>query len=124
MSGPHMKKAIFLSLFICTALLAGDLPKQLEHDVRFLASDETEGRGLGTKGIQKAATFIETRMRELKLTPAFGKTYRQSFRVKTGVALAGVNELQGVARDFWTPLGFTSSGAFSAPIAFAGYGIA
>src|SRR5437763_12297097 len=33
------------------------------------------------------------------------------------------NRLGSVAADAWTPLGFSSSGKFSAPVVFVGYGI-
>jgi len=94
-----------------------------DHDVHVLAADDMEGRGLGTKGIERAATFIETRLRDLKLQPAFGKSYRQPFEVKTGVAMGDGNRIDGIAAGDWTPLGFSSSGSFDAPLVFAGYGI-
>jgi Tol biopolymer transport system component len=106
-----------------SSLAAADEP-QLRKDVTFLASDEAEGRGIGTKGIDRAADYLEARMKAIGLAPAFGKSYRQPFPIKTGVAIDEGNELQGVAKDDWTPLGFSSSGAFSGPIAFVGYGIA
>jgi Tol biopolymer transport system component len=82
-----------------------------------------EGRGLGTKGITQAATYIETQLKAAKLEPAFGKSYRQKFPVKMGVSLGAKNAIEGLASDDWTPLGFSSPGAFSGRIAFAGYGI-
>jgi Tol biopolymer transport system component len=97
--------------------------KQFERHVCVLAADDMEGRGLGTRGIDKAAAYLETQLRALKLKPAFGSSYRQPFKVKTGVALAEGNRLSGVAKDDWTPLGFSSSGAFKGPLVFAGYGI-
>ncbi|HXM79736.1 MAG TPA: PA domain-containing protein, partial [Thermoanaerobaculia bacterium] len=93
------------------------------RDVTVLASDEMEGRGLGTKGLDKAADWIEARLRALKLQPAFSGSYRQSFDVKTGVTLEPGNALSGVPDGDWSPLGFSSSGAFSGEIAFVGYGI-
>ena len=33
------------------------------------------------------------------------------------------NRLDGVAADDWSPLGFSSSGAFKGEVAFVGYGI-
>src|SRR6266550_2151324 len=101
-----------------------DLAKQFEHDIKIVAADDMEGRGLGTKGIDRAAAFLETRLRELKLQPAFGKSYKQPFEVKTGVEMGEGNRLANVAADAWTPLGFSSSGKFSAPVVFVGYGIA
>lgn len=91
--------------------------------VEFLAADEREGRGLGTKGIEQAAEMIETRLQDAELKPAFGKSYRQSFRVKTGVEKEPGNVLDGVDGDSWTPLGFSSSGSFAGELAFVGYGI-
>jgi Tol biopolymer transport system component len=112
-----------VALFLLPSFAHADEP-QLRKDVGYLASPETEGRGIGTKGIDKAADYLEGRMKSIGLEPAFGKSYRQPFPIKTGVALDGGNELKGVATDDWTPLGFSSSGTFTGPIAFVGYGIA
>src|SRR3954452_14922520 len=71
-----------------------DLAKQFEHDIKIVAADDMEGRGLGTKGIDRAAGFLEGRLRELKLEPAFGKSYKQPFQVKTGVKMGEGNRLE------------------------------
>ena len=92
-------------------------------DITTLASEQMEGRGIGTKGIGLAADFIEARLKSLGLKPAFGKSYRQPFDVKTGVALGDGNRLAGIADADWTPLGMSSSGAFKGELAFVGYGI-
>ena len=96
---------------------------RIERDVRTLASDEMEGRGLSTKGIERAAAWIEKRFRELPLEPAFGSSYRQQFSVKTGVSRGAGNELSGAAAEDWTPLASASSGEFDGEVAFVGYGI-
>jgi len=96
----------------------------LFHDAVFaLAADSMEGRGITTVGITRAAGWIERRMRAIGLKPAFGKSYRQRFPIKTGVALAGGNRIEGLSSEEWTPLGFSSSGEFSGPLVFVGYGI-
>jgi len=120
-----MKRTIPLLLLLCATTFADDakLTKSLETDVRTLAAPNMEGRGLGTKGIGLAATYIEARLRGLGLQPAFDKSYRQPFPVKMGVSLGKGNKLEGVADGDWTPLGFSSAGAFSGPLAFVGYGI-
>jgi aminopeptidase YwaD len=112
--------------FLLSLALAApaDLAKQFEHDIKIIAADDMEGRGLGTKGIDRAAAFLEARLRELGLKPAFAKSYRQPFDVKIGVAMGEGNRLSNVAAGGWTPLGFSSSGAFNAPVVFVGYGIA
>ena len=91
--------------------------------VETLASDEYEGRGLGTEGLALAARYLEQRLRALGLEPAFGDSYQQPLDVKTGVELIDGNDLAGVARDQWTPLGFSSPGSFAGELAFVGYGI-
>src|SRR2546430_7252056 len=108
------------SLLVCASAVAQEakLAKEFEHDIKIVAADDMEGRGLGTKGIDRAAAFLETRLRELKLQPAFGKSYKQPFEVKTGVEMGEGNRLGSVAADAWTPLGFSSSGRFSAPVVF------
>ncbi len=99
------------------------LAGSFQAGVDVLADDAMEGRGLGTAGIRKAADWIESRMRAIGLEPAFGKSYRQTFPVKTGVSKTSGNRLDGVAEADWTPLGFSSPGAFSGELAFVGYGI-
>ena len=54
--------AVFLFF---TSILHADIRK----DVAFLAADEQEGRGLGTKGLARAAGYLETRMRAIGLPP-------------------------------------------------------
>src|SRR5215212_6121072 len=112
--------------FLLAAALGtpADVASQFARDVHVLAADDMEGRGLSTKGIERAAEYIEKRLRGTGLEPAFGTSYRQPFEVKTGVAAGEGNELAGFDAADWTPLGFSSSGSFSAPVAFVGYGIA
>ena len=110
------------------ALAAGDGPppelaRRFESDVRALAADDMEGRGLGTAGLRRAADYVEKRLRRLGLGPAFASGYRQPVKVKTGVALADGNVLEGMAAADWTPLGASSSGAFAGEVVFLGYGI-
>jgi Tol biopolymer transport system component len=108
-----------------SALLAtADIEHQFERDVKVLASDRMEGRGLGTQGIERAADWIEGQLSAFT-KPAFpNHSYRQPFRVKTGVKLDAGNRLTGLADTDWTPLGMSSSGPFRGDIAFVGYGIA
>jgi len=116
---------MIVQLLLAIALGApADIAKQFEHDVKIIAADDMEGRGLGTKGIDRAAAFLEGRLRELKLKPAFGTSYKQPFEVKTGVEMGDGNRLANLPADAWTPLGFSSSGKFNAPVVFVGYGIA
>src|SRR6188474_1689723 len=95
-----------------------DLASRFARDVAVLASDEMEGRGLGTAGLGRAADWIEKRVRAIGLAPAFPGGYRQDFDVKTGIALEEGNALEGVPKDSWIPLGMSSPGAFAGELAF------
>lgn len=108
-------KIVLLSLLLATA--------PIEKHIRHLSSDAMEGRGLDTKGLAAAAAYIEDELRAAKLAPAFGTSYRQRFPVKVGVKYGAKNEIAGLAKDDWTPLGFSSNGTIDAPIVFVGYGI-
>jgi len=99
------------------------LAEEFRSGVYALADDSMEGRGLGTNGIVRAANWIERALRSRGMEPAFGKSYRQPFDIKTGVLPIPGNRLDGVADSSWVPLGFSNSGAFSGEIAFLGYGI-
>jgi Tol biopolymer transport system component len=99
------------------------LADQSRADVAVLAADDMEGRGVGTKGIGRAADWIEKQLRSEKLKPVFGKSYRQPFRVKTGVAMTAGNRIESLPDSEWVPLGFSNSGRFEGELAFLGYGI-
>jgi hypothetical protein len=110
--------------------------EELRAHVKYLASDELEGRGSGTEGNRKAAAYIAEQMKRYGLRPAGDNgTYFQTFEfvasVKVGKsnqcvvesrsAEAGKQELRPDV-DF-RPLGFTTNATVSAPLAFVGYGI-
>lgn len=110
----------------------------IKQAVRYLASDELEGRGAGTAGIDKAADYIAGIFKELKLQPPPGwNGYFQEFPLTTSTTIdpkttiaAGkdkgwVGAVEGGAqlnRDY-RPLSFSSEGAFDAPVVFVGYAI-
>ena len=92
-----------------------------------LAADEMGGRGVGSVGLERAARYLAASYRALALEPG-ADGYRQEFEVSTGVELGsgnllGWDEHAGEVLTHFTPLGFSSTGAFSGPLVFAGYGI-
>ena len=100
-------------------------------DVKTLASPNMEGRGAGTKGIDKAASFLEKRYRSLGLKPAGSLSYFQPFSVITGARLQSNNHLvveTGSSKKALTPnqdfvpYSFSASGSASGQVVFAGYG--
>ncbi|HEY2924290.1 MAG TPA: M28 family peptidase [Candidatus Eisenbacteria bacterium] len=102
---------------------SGRFATEFRAGVYALAADSMEGRGLGTTGILRAADWIERGLRSRGMKPAFGKSYRQPFDIKTGVVPIEGNRLDRVPDSAWVPLGFSNSGSFSGEIAFLGYGI-
>ena len=96
--------------------------------VRTLADPRWEGRGVGTAGIDSAASWIANEMRLAGLTPAGESGWYQPFEVTTGVEVqrpcfievAGHRDEVGEALQ---PLGFSLNGTAHAPVIFAGYGI-
>ena len=111
-----------------------DTEQRLLKDVSVLASDEFEGRGVGTEGINKAAAYIEGVFREagLNVTVDKGDAF-QEFEVSNGAKLEEGNALEIVdAAGVKTPLemdktfrtcSFSEPGTFEAEIVFAGYAI-
>lgn len=108
---------------------------RIARDIQYLASDELEGRGVGTQGIDKAAQFIRDRFKQLGLASGTPDgTYFQPFEVtlepevvkeKTSLVLRGPEgqELKlELGKDF-QPQALGGAGKASAPIVFAGYGI-
>jgi hypothetical protein len=106
----------------------------LDH-VRFLASDELEGRGSGSAGNDKAADYIARQFKEAGLTSAGdGGSFFQKFQVQLQPTLGEGSKLvfdggekEGakpfeVGTDFM-PFPFSASTPFAGEVVFAGYGI-
>ncbi|HEY7330168.1 MAG TPA: M28 family peptidase [Gemmataceae bacterium] len=106
---------------------------RMRRDITFLASDECEGRGPGTRGIDKAADYIVEQFKKAGLKPGgVDGGYLQPFTINASVldeparlSLIGPQKQtiafkQGV--QFW-PMSFGGSGSDKAPVVFAGYGI-
>ncbi len=107
-------------------------PKRYIEDIKILTAPEMEGRGDGTKGLGRAAKYIEGEFKRLGLQPAgVNGTYRQAFTVTTGAKLRGKNYLLvhengkdhslKLEQDYIL-LSFSSVGTVSGPLVFAGYG--
>jgi Zn-dependent M28 family amino/carboxypeptidase len=94
-------------------------PKRYLDDVKSLSSPVMEGRGAGTKGIERAADLIEQRYRSLGLQPAGAKSFFQPFTVITGAKLKEGNRLEVVdskakqglkLNQEFVPFSFSASG--------------
>ncbi|WZL87920.1 M28 family peptidase [Salinimicrobium sp. 3283s] len=69
------------------------LEEDISSALKYLSSDELQGRSTGTDGIEKAAQYIENVFKEQGVKPFFD-TYRDTFEVKglTGYNLVGLVE--------------------------------
>jgi hypothetical protein len=104
------------------------------EDMKFLTSDECEGRGINTKGINLAAEHIAQEFKKAGLKPAGDEgTYFQHFGVIKGSKLGETNELllrgpqnQRIALEMgkhFSVIALGGGGKVSAPVVFAGYGV-
>lgn len=93
-----MKKSIYLGIalvvFISCKSTQNTPNKQVEsyevseaiqQSLNYLASDSLKGRKTGTKGIEKAAQYIENTFQEAGIKPYF-KTYRDHFLVADSIS--------------------------------------
>lgn len=125
-------------LSLSTAYGEAPAPVQVEQrmlaDVRTLASDEYEGRGIGTEGLNKAAAYIETAFREagLNVTVDNGDAF-QEFSVSNGAILEDGNALTltdatgkattlTIDKEFRT-CSFSEPGKVDGELVFVGYAI-
>ena len=71
-----------------------DSIERMKKDIFFLASDECEGRGVETTGINMAAEYIAARFKVLGLKPALADgSYFQPFTVSGTSKLGSPNSL-------------------------------
>ena len=78
---------LFVHLFLGAQIITEALIKK---HITILSSDEMEGRKAGTRGIEKAARYIENEFKKIGLNKFDGlSTYRQEFNEK-GLALFNV----------------------------------
>jgi hypothetical protein len=139
---------IFPALLLCSAIVvAADTRAAINSDdllrhVKFLASDELEGRGNGTRGLEQAAEYIASQFKAAGLQPR-GKdgSWFQPFELVTGLTVGEGNRLsiQANGRSVSFALGETyfpvstmptdsarvaSADLAELPLVFCGYGIA
>lgn len=101
------------------------------HDVvYYLASDELEGRMVGTPGLQKAADYIADDFSKLGLKTVPGLDgYFQPFKMITrvdpdkGKTELSINDHPLKLGDDYIPLRASAESKVQAPVVFAGYGV-
>jgi hypothetical protein len=105
---------------------------RLLGDIKYLASDELEGRGVGTEGLNKAAEYIrhEFQAAGLDVTRVHGDAF-QKFTMPTQTRLGTPNSLTLIGPDGKTtilkqdvdfrPCSFGGGGKIQGELAFGGY---
>jgi aminopeptidase YwaD len=108
--------------------------QKLKEHVKYLASEELQGRGSGTEGNMKAARYIAAEFDTYGLKPAGDNgTYFQEFEFVANVKVGSRNSLAiqkssappivYEVNTTFRPLGFSSNATVTGPVVFAGYGI-
>ena len=119
----------------CNSPAAADAASQhsaVEIDARktlaYLASDELEGRGPGTAGLDRAANYVAQQFQTIGLRKLPGQSdYFQPFEMTTATELGPKTTLRVGDRTFepreqFVPLNVSAEGEFSGGVVFAGYG--
>src|SRR5262249_10530556 len=98
-----------------------------------LASAECEGRGIDTKGIEKAADYIAETFKQAGLKPAMKNgSYFQPFSLtssaRLGKASASLTGPGDTTKELklgtdYNPMGFSPTGKRGGELVFVGYGI-
>ncbi len=145
-----LKKLIILFLFFLFLVNISFSQKASSIDalkiadyIKYLASDELEGRFPGTSGNYNAADFIESKFKEFGLKP-ISNTYRQTFPFPVSYKFSNNNsmiwnkliERPGIPKEMWKsipktwsldveykPLPISENGTVTGEVVFAGYGI-
>ncbi len=105
---------------------------EIYQHIKYLSSDELEGRFPGTPGDALTGEYIASEFKKYDLEPYGENGYFQPFEIYTQVKLAGENNLKietggtantySVEQDF-VPFGFSGSGLAEGELVFVGYGI-
>jgi len=134
--------AAVLALAGAAAAAPGDIPPTslLEH-IKFLSSDELQGRGAGTPELERAADYVAQQFRAIGLQPGGdGDSWFQPFELVAGITVGERNELSfsfgsKTARfmlgSSYYPLAAPASDSTDTPsttledvpLVFAGYGL-
>ena len=126
--------ACFVLLPLRAAELVGTPQERLLNDIKYLSSDELEGRGIGTEGLNLAAAFIHKNFTDagLKMNAVNGEAFHK-FTMITGAKLNAPNTLTFTGPEGKTiafeigkdanVCSFGGSGKLTGELVFAGYGI-
>jgi hypothetical protein len=138
---PFARWALLAALLaaVTTAATPPISPQALLGHIRFLASDDLQGRGNGSAGLEQAGDYIASEFKAAGLAPgAPGGDWFQPFELTAGLRIADGNSLvihagtQTVRLSLgesYYPLAVTASDSgysmdlMGVPVVFAGYGL-
>jgi hypothetical protein len=124
----------FTSNATSAAELLGTAQERLTSDLKYLADDKLEGRGVGTDGLNLAADFVKEQFKQagLNVTALDGDAF-QKFTMVTGTKLLENNSIKFVGpedktielklEEDFNVCSFGGNGKFSGEIVFGGYAI-
>jgi aminopeptidase YwaD len=114
-----------LSLFSCSINREVTV-KELQHHIRYLASDELGGRLTGTAGDSLAAGYIRNKLKSYGLIPVSGDGFQNYTVIKRVVPgrsnTMTINGKSYVSGKEFIPLSFSSDKNLESDVVFAGYG--
>lgn len=107
--------------------------ERVSKAIEYLASDELEGRGPNTKGLEVAGDYLVDEYKDIGLKPLPDGTFKQSFSIPMGRSFSedtcklvlsgsGENVELELDKDFSPKIGRRSTNA-SGEIVFVGYGV-
>lgn len=106
--------------------------EEISKHIKYLASEELQGRRSGTVGCEKAADYIVSQYKKYGLKPANGDSFFQEFEFIAGVKHGEKTSLKSkndagstdfkAGQDFQA-FNFSASGLADAQVVLAGYGI-
>ncbi len=133
------------SIVLCAACAGGDAGRshddmgiesaRIEEHMRFLASDELDGRETGTPGYQRAAEYVAEQFEQLGLEPAAPDgSFYQPIPLISGTLLTDASRIElirggseqalTIQEDFvLAPDLLRQSAELTAPLAYAGFGV-
>ena len=101
---------------------------QLKESIRYLSSDELQGRLTGSPGDSLAAVYIRASLLQSGLVPLFDNGF-EHYRVTDKIIYGPenklyINNISFKAGSDFAPFAFSQNSLFKGEVAFAGYGFA
>ena len=95
--------------------------------VGYLAADDREGRGIGTKGLDDAAAMVEDQLKAAGVEPGLAGAWRQPFQVTTRVTRQPQTKITldsvVLSEDDATPVAASASATVRGELVAVGWGI-